>query len=110
MTYVNEGVLDRVIRGVVGVVLAYAARALNHRVRHRHCGLGFTVCAVGYLHEQEGKVTACSSPWPGQPSEDNRVRYSHDSAMGGSAATYASAAARADRLRRLRAANLWHHS
>ena len=28
MTYVNEGVLDRVIRGVVGVVLAYAARAL----------------------------------------------------------------------------------
>jgi len=28
VSYVNEGVLDRVIRGVVGVVLAYAARAI----------------------------------------------------------------------------------
>jgi Protein of unknown function (DUF2892) len=28
VTYVNEGVLDRVIRAVVGAVLAYAARAM----------------------------------------------------------------------------------
>jgi hypothetical protein len=28
MTYVNEGVADRVIRAVVSVALAYAARAL----------------------------------------------------------------------------------
>lgn len=27
MTYVNEGVLDRAIRGIVGVVLAYVAWA-----------------------------------------------------------------------------------
>ena len=28
MTYINEGVIDRVIRAGVGLVLAYAARAM----------------------------------------------------------------------------------